>query len=72
MARFDYGLACIPLVLTGFALQDESTAVLAALWVRKAGGTLTSCTSIFTGYCIKTVGTAEIVRADLRNFIKRT
>ena len=38
----------------------------------KAGGTLTSCTSIFTAYCIKIVSTPEMVRADLHNFIKQT
>ena len=48
----------------GSTLQHESPSGLAALWVRKAGGTLTSCTSIFTAYCIKTVGTPEMVRAD--------
>jgi hypothetical protein len=72
MARFVYGLPCIQLRLAGSTVQDESTPGLVALWVRKAGGTLTSCTSIFTAYCIKTVGTPEMVRADLRNFNKQT
>jgi hypothetical protein len=45
---------------------------LASLWIRKAGGTRTSCISIFTAYCTKAVGTPEIVRADLHNFIKET
>jgi hypothetical protein len=71
MARFVYGLACIPLILAGSTLQDESTPGLAALRVRKAGGIPISCTSIFTVHCIKTVSTPEMVRADLRNFIKQ-
>jgi hypothetical protein len=45
---------------------------LASLWIRKAGGTRTSCISIFTAYCTKAVGTPEMVRADLHNFIKET
>jgi hypothetical protein len=72
MARFVYGLACIQLILVGSTLLDESTPGLAALWIRKAGGTLTSCTSIFTAYCIKTVGTPEMVHADLHAFIKQS
>jgi hypothetical protein len=52
MARFAYGLACIQLLLPESTLQDESTPGLAASWVSKAGGNLTSCNSIFTAYCI--------------------